>query len=143
MLVGSLQQLLLQSPYLVDQPLDDLHQFWVLLILVVEEPGALLGDRHIGSDGHAMMQREMAEVHLVASVSLECLVLELLEVDELRLVDDEIVERHRVGRARAVLRDDVADGAVVETDGVLPVRRREDRRFPVELLPRSPTHHIV
>lgn len=40
------------------------------------------------------MEREVAEVHLVTSVRLKSLILELFEVYELRLVDDEIVETH-------------------------------------------------
>lgn len=90
-----------------------------------------------------MMQRKMLEVHLIATIGLERLILELLEVDELSLVDDEVVERHRVRRARAVLRDDVADRAIVEADGVLPIGRCEDGRLPMQFLPWSATNNIM
>ena len=85
----------------------------------------------------------MTEVHLIATISLKRLILELLEVDELCLVDDKVVERHRVRRARAVLRDNVADRAVVEADGVLPVGRSEDGRLPMQFSPRTSAHDIM
>lgn len=89
-----LDQLVFEPPNLVDDALDDLDEFRVLLFLVAEEPRAFFCNRHIRRYRHAVMEREVAEVHLVTSVRLKSLILELFEVYKLRLVNDEIVERH-------------------------------------------------
>lgn len=89
-----LDQLVFEPPNLIDDALDDLDELRILLVLVAEEPRAFFCNRHIRRDSHAVMEREVAEVHLVASVRLKSLILELFEVYELRLVDDEIVETH-------------------------------------------------
>ena len=90
-----------------------------------------------------MMQWELAEILLVTSVRLESLIFELFEVDELRLVNDEIVKRHGIRRSGPVLGYDIAHRSIVERYGILPVGRRKDWRFPMEGFPRSLSNDIV
>ena len=85
----------------------------------------------------------LAEEVDVASIGREGLVFELFEVDELRLVDVEVVEREGVGGTLAVLRDDGTDGAVIERDGVLPVAGRYDRVGPSQFFGRLDPDEIM
>ena len=120
---------------MIHQPLDDPHERRIHLLLIAEVPGSFLGHGRIGGDGHAMMQIALAEVHLIATVRLERLILQLLEVEKLSFVQDNIVERQRVAGTASVLADQVDDGAIVECNGIFPVGRLEDRLLPAEGLP--------
>ena len=93
---------LLGLPNLVDCALDGVDELGVHLLLVVQEPRALGGLRHIGEDHHGVVERVMPEVRANAAVGRERLVFEFVVVDELRLVDEQPRERERVGRAGAV-----------------------------------------
>ena len=64
----------------------------VALFAVVEEPRAFLCCRHVRELGDTVVIVEVSEGIAVASVGRQCLLLELLEVDEFRLVDDDAVE---------------------------------------------------
>ena len=59
------------------------------------------------------------EVQLITTISLECLFLELFEVDKLCLVDDKTVERHRVRCTCNILRYKSYIRTVIETDYVI------------------------
>ena len=48
---------------------------------------------------------------MTATVSLECLILQLLEVEKLSFVQDNVVERQRVAGTASILADQVDDGA--------------------------------
>ena len=79
----------------------------------------------------------------VTTVGWEGFILQLLEVDELRLVDIQVIEREGVGGSLSVLRDDGTDGSVIEGDGVLPVGRRDYRFRPSQLLGRFYADEIM
>ena len=117
---------LLGLPNLVDGALDGVNQFGVHLVLIVQEPRALGGLRHIREDHHGVVERVMAEIRADATVGRQRLVFEFVVVNELRLVNEEPRERERVGGAGAVLGDDDGHGAVVESDDVLVVGRFGD-----------------
>ena len=82
------------------------------------------------------------QVH-VATVGWKGLVLQLLEVYELRLVNVKVIKREGVGGSLAVLGDDGADGTIVKRDGVLPVGGRDDRVGPSQLLGRLDADDVV
>ena len=82
-----------------------------------------------------MVEVAVLEVHLIASVGLEGLILQLLIVHELRFVYDDMVERQTIAGTLTVLGDNLADAAIVEADAVLPVLRGEDRILPLQSLP--------
>jgi len=132
---------LLQVPYLIDGALDRLDEVNVHLVLIVQEPGAFLGLRHIGQDHHGVVEGVVAEVGLDAAVGRQRLVLEALVIDELGLIDQEPRKGQRVAAARAVLGYDDGAGAVVEGNDVLVFGRLDDGL--AEGFGRSPTDDVV
>ena len=100
-------EFLLQYPDMVHQSLDDAHQCSVHLLLIAEVPGSFLGHGRIRGDGHTVMHITLAEVHLIATVRLERLILQLLEVEKLCFVQNHVVERQRVAGTATVLTDQI------------------------------------
>ena len=94
---------LLDLPLIIDQAFETSHHVRIHLALVVHEPGAFLCRGRVTGYGQSMVQVTPAEVHLIASVCLEGLVLQLFIVYELRLVDQDMVERQSVACTLAVL----------------------------------------
>ena len=84
---------LLVLPFQIHQSLDDLHQLLVLLLFVLHEPGAFLCRGRVAGDSQSMMKVTFREVHLVATVGLHRLVLQLLVFHELCFVDEDMVKR--------------------------------------------------
>ena len=78
---------------MIHQPLDDAHECRIHLFLISEVPGSFLGHGRIGGDGHAMVHVALAEVHLITTVCLKGLILELLEVEKLCFIQNHVVER--------------------------------------------------
>ena len=122
---------LLHLPLVINQALDDLDQLLIHQLLILQEPGAFFGDRHIACNGDAMVQRTLIEEHLITSVRLERLVLQLLIVHELRFINQDMIERHTIRCALTILSDDLTDRAVIEAYDILPILWREDRILPV------------
>ena len=117
---------LLGLPNLVYRAFDGVDKFLVHLLLVVEEPRAFGGLRHIREHHHGVVKAMVSEVRADAAVGWQRLVFELVVVNEFRLVNEEPRERERVGRAGAVLADDDSHRAIVERDDVLVVGRFGD-----------------
>ena len=126
------QQLLLELVALEHEALDEGDELRVALFFVVEKPAAFFGHGHIGGDEHPVMERQVTEFAGLSAVGLEGFVFELFEVDEFRLVDVEEIEALGVGRAFAVLRNDLSDGAGVEGNDIVPAGGRDERLGPVE-----------
>ena len=126
---------LLHLPLVIHQALDNLDQLFVHQLLILKEPGSFLRDGHIAGDSDTMVQRALIEEHLVTTVGLERLILQLLIVHELRFINQDMIERHTIRSTLTVLSDDLAHRTVVERDDVLPVLGREDGILPVQGLP--------
>ena len=83
----------------------------------------------------------MSEVGLDAAIGRKRLIFEAFIVNELRLVNQELRERQRVGTSWSVLRNDDGAGAVVKSNDVLIFGWLDDglaKRFG-----RSPSNHIM
>ena len=80
---------LFDTPNLADRGFDGGDEFPIHLVLVVQEPRAFLGLRHIGQDEDRVVERVFAEIGLDTAVGGECLVFETLVVDELGFVYQE------------------------------------------------------
>ena len=107
---------LLHLPLLIYAPLNGTDEFRVHLFAVIEEPRALGADRHIRHNHDGVMTGVVPEVRPDTAVSGQRLVLEFLEVDELRLVDEQPVQGQGVGTTGNVLGDEYRAAAVVERD---------------------------
>ena len=132
---------LLGTPDLINGALDRLDKILVHLVLIMQEPGALLGLRHIAEDHHRVVERVVAEVGLDAAVGRQRLVLESLVIDELGLIDQEPRKGQRIAAAGAVLGYDNSAGTIVERDDVLIFCGLYDRLS--EGLGRFPTDNVV
>ena len=90
-----------------------------------------------------MVEAAVPEQLLVASVSWERLIVELLPIYKFRLVDEDMVEREGIGSTAAVLRDDIEVASVVKGYGILPVHRLEVRFLPMQRLPWLLAYDVV
>ena len=90
-----------------------------------------------------MVEAAVTEQLLVASVSWERLIVELLPIYKFRLVDEDMVEREGVGSSAAVLRDDIEIATIIKCYGILPVHRLEVRFLPMQRLPWFFAHYVV
>ena len=140
-LLFELGNALLRLPNLVDCALDGVNQFRVHFILIVQEPRTLGSLRHIREHHHAMVKAVVPEVRAYATIGRQSLVLQLVVINELRLVNEKPRERERVGRAWAVLTDDDRHRAIIERDDMLIVSRFGD--WLREGLWRFPAYHIM
>ena len=68
-----------------------------------------------------MVKAVVPEVRAYATIGRQSLVLQLVVINELRLVNEQPRERERVGRARTVLTDDDSYRAIIERDYMLIV----------------------
>ena len=130
-------------PPLGHEGADGIEEFGVALLLVVEKPGALLADGHVGGDEQAVVVGQVAELADLPAVGREGLALQLFKVDVLGLVHVHEVEALGVGRALAVLRHDLADGPGVEGDDVFVTLRLIERVGPAETARRTLAHYPV
>ena len=80
---------LLRLPNLVDCALDGVNQFRVHLLLVVQEPRAFGGLWHIRKHHHGVVKAVVPEVRAYATICRQSLVLQLVVINELRLVDEQ------------------------------------------------------
>ena len=80
---------LFDTPNLADRGFDGGDEFPIHLVLVVQEPRAFLGLRHIGQDKDRMVERVLAEIRLDTAVGGESLVFEAFIVNELGFVYQE------------------------------------------------------
>ena len=126
------QQLLLELVALKHEPLDESDELRITIFFVVEKPAAFFCHGHIGGDEHPVMERQVTKFAGLSAVGLEGFVFELFEVDKFCLVDVEEIEALGVGRAFAVLRNDLSDGAGVEGNDIVPAGGRDERLGPVE-----------
>ena len=90
-----------------------------------------------------MVEAAVTEQLLVASVSWERLIVELLPIYKFCLVDEDMVEREGIGSTAAVLRDDVEVAAIIKGYCILPVHGLEVRFLPVQRLPRFFANDVV
>ena len=88
-----------------------------------------------------MVKAVVPEVRAYATICRQSLVLQLVVINELRLVNEQPRERERVGRARAVLTDDDSHRAIIERDYMLIVSRFGDRLR--KRLRRFSAYHIM
>ena len=133
-----------QVPLLGEQGTDAGEGFGVAVLFIGQEPGALLGDRHIRGNQHAVVERQVSELRNLATVCREGFGFELLEVNVFGFVNIQVVKRLGVGRAFSVLRDNLPDGSRVKGNDVVVVFGLEERVGPAELprrfLPHDPMH---
>ena len=65
----------------------DGDEFLIHLVLVMQEPRAFLGLRHIGQDEDRVIERVLAEIGLDTAVGGQCLVFQAFIVDELGFIN--------------------------------------------------------
>ena len=132
---------LLRVPDFPKRALDGLYQFQVHFLAVVEEPRAFLRLGHVAQDHHSVVEAVLAKVALDAAVGRKHFILQLVVVNEFRLIHQHPRERQRVRRSRSVLAQDYDHASVVEADDMLIVFRVDDWRG--KGLRRSFAHDIM
>lgn len=120
----------LDSADLIDHRANESDKLGIIFPAVVEKPRALLRHRHITRYQHRMMEKMLAEILTVAAQGRKSLILELGEINKLRLIYIEGIVRLGIRCAGAVLADDESHGSIAERKHILIILDRKDRRLP-------------